>query len=221
MSQQSRGSFSWFDTVLGTAVVLQVGLLAWQLWSRDWGGYDLGYEPEQPIAFSHRLHSGEMQISCVYCHPAARTSRWAGTPPPSLCMNCHRFVQARLGAVREEEKQAAAEGRPPRRIFSEEIAKLYKAMGVDQDLNAVSPGEPIRWVRIHRLPDFVRFHHGIHDAAGVPCQSCHGSVEQMERVRQVVTLSMGWCVQCHRDYHGRPAGERILQPSLDCSSCHY
>ncbi|HRV07482.1 MAG TPA: cytochrome c3 family protein [Acidobacteriota bacterium] len=211
----------WLDVVLVLGIAVSVIILTIQLWSVPWGGYDYGYEPPQPIAFSHRLHSGDMKIGCLYCHPAARTAALAGVLSPSQCMNCHRFVQARLGAVQEEERTAQAEGRPPQRQFSVEIAKIYAALGLNQDQERVGPQEPIRWIRVHRLPDFVRFHHGSHWASGVTCQECHGVVEQMERVRQVQSLSMGWCVQCHRDWQGRLQGDRRLQPSLDCSGCHY
>src|SRR5690606_9460674 len=139
-------------------------------------GNDQGYEPEQPIRFSHRLHAGEMGIDCLYCHSGADKSRHAGIPAASTCMNCHKFVTAPLGAVREEDERAAAEGRSPRRVVSPEIRKIYDALGLDEQLarDQSRPQKPIEWVQVHNLPDFVFFSHSAHVNAGVECQTCHG-----------------------------------------------
>jgi hypothetical protein len=165
-------------------------------------GNHQGYEPVQPIAYSHRLHAGELQIQCQYCHFGADKSRHAGIPPANVCMNCHKFVTAPLGAVRAEDELAEKEKRAPRPVVSAELRKLY---------DAVEHTSPIAWTRIHSLPDFVYFDHRPHVHAGVACQQCHGPVESMERVRQAGDLSMGWCVNCHR---GRNA-------STNCSTCHF
>ena len=150
---------------IGVAVfVIGSGLIAWEL-SRV--GINQGYSPIQPIAFSHKLHAGDNKIPCLYCHYAARTSRHAGIPPASVCMNCHNLV----------EKQTA------------EIEKLKES---------VQEQRPIRWIKVHNLPDFVYFNHSQHVLSGVACQRCHGSVERMERIEQVAPLNMGWCLQCHR-----------------------
>lgn len=181
------------------------------------------YEPEQPLAYSHRLHAGELQVPCLYCHFGAERSRHAGIPPANVCMNCHTVVTAPMGAVRAEDEAAAREKRQPRRIVSAELAKLYAAMGLDgqqQPDPALSP-RPIRWVRIHNLPDFAYFDHRPHVKAGVECQTCHGPVEQMERVRQVQPLSMGWCVNCHRDVNAGGVHGKPVYASIDCVSCHY
>jgi hypothetical protein len=182
-----------------------------------------GYEPVQPIAYSHRVHAGDLQIPCLYCHFGAERSRHAGVPPASVCMNCHRFVTAPLGALRAEDEQARLEGRPPRRLVSPELKKLYLALGLDDQMRpdpAVRPS-PIAWVRVHSLPDFVAFDHRPHVAAGVACQTCHGPVETMERVRQVASMSMGWCVNCHRESTAQGIHGRAVQASTDCARCHY
>jgi len=174
------------------------GLAGWEL-SRV--GIHQGYAPAQPIAFPHKVHAGDNQIPCLYCHYAARTSRHAGIPPESLCMNCHSML----------DKQTT------------EIEKL---------LEAVAQQRPIQWVKVHNLPDFVYFNHSQHVLSKVACQRCHGPVEQMDRVAQVSPLTMGWCLDCHREHAHLPAGDfqRSLltlsqkpKPAagLDCASCHY
>lgn len=195
-------------------------------------GNDQGYEPVQPIAFSHRLHAGELAIDCQYCHYPASSGPVAGIPPASVCMNCHEAVTAGSAAQQAERALALAEGREPRPVISAELRKLYDALGLDEDRKPV-PGavpEPIRWVRVHNLPHFVAFDHSIHVARGIDCQACHGPVETMERVRQVPTLSMGWCIDCHRanqrDGFGAidPALGHPRHPfhvSTDCSVCHF
>jgi len=186
-------------------------------------GIDRGYEPPQPIAFSHRLHAGEMQISCLYCHSGAESSRYAGVPAASTCMNCHKFVTAPLGTVRAEDELAKREKRQPRRIVSPEIQTLYDAMALDTKLQpdpARTP-HPIAWTKVYNLPDFVYFDHRPHVHAGVTCQTCHGPVETMERMRQVPNLAMGWCVNCHRDATRNGVAGRTVAASIDCSTCHY
>jgi hypothetical protein len=182
-----------------------------------------GYEPAQPIAFSHRLHAGEMQIACVYCHSGAERSPRAGIPSASVCMNCHRTVSAPLAEVREEEEQARKEKRKPRLLVSPELRKLYDALGLDEKLQPEpkkSP-RPIAWTRVYNLPDFACFDHRAHVGAGVACQRCHGPVESMERVRQVGSLSMGWCVNCHREATQTGVAGKKVSPSIDCATCHY
>jgi len=186
-------------------------------------GNNEGFEPVQPIAYSHRLHAGELGIECMYCHSGAERSRHAGIPAASVCMNCHRFVTASRSAVRGEELAAEEEGREPRRVISPELAKLYTAFGLNRNLQpdpSLEP-RPVEWVRIHKLPDFAVFDHRPHVFAGVPCQKCHGPVETMERMRQFRSLSMGWCVNCHRDPQAAGIGPANLQASIDCSACHH
>lgn len=209
--------------VLLAAIAITASLLAARANAVRLPGDHTGYEPAQPIAYSHRLHAGELQIPCLYCHSNASKGRYAGVPAASVCMNCHSYVTAPLGAVREEEKQAASEGRPARPVVSPELRKLYDALALDESLKPVAgrTAAPIRWIRVHNLPDFVYFDHRAHVGAGVECQTCHGPVETMERVRQVSDLSMGWCVNCHRESARTGFGGRSVRPSIDCSTCHY
>jgi hypothetical protein len=210
-------------TTLTLLAALLLGLFALvpKLMELRLPGNDEGFEPNQPIAYSHRLHAGELGIDCQYCHSGARRSRYAGIPSASVCMNCHRFITASRSAVRAEEMLAEEQGREPNRVVSPELAKLYTAFGLGPDLlpdPALEP-RPIEWTRIYSLPDFAVFDHRPHVYAGVACQKCHGPVETMERVRQVRSLSMGWCVNCHRSPQG--AGVAVAQASIDCSACHY
>ncbi|HWP84144.1 MAG TPA: cytochrome c3 family protein [Terriglobia bacterium] len=185
-------------------------------------GNQQGYQPEQPIRFSHRLHAGELEIGCLYCHGGAERSRNAGLPAASLCMNCHKFVTAPLGSVRAEYAAAEKERRPARLIVSPEIQKLYDAVGFNPTQPAAwGARSPIAWNQIYNLPDYVRFDHRPHVTAGVACQSCHGPVETMERVSQVPDLSMGWCVNCHRDATQNGVNGKPAKATLDCAACHY
>ncbi len=193
-------------------------MLAWRL-----PGNNQGYEPQQPIAFSHRLHAGELQVSCLYCHAGAESSRHAGIPASNVCMNCHRFVTAPFGAVREEDQLAQKDKRPPRRLVSPELQKLYDALalGAGLETDRLRRSSPIVWTKVHNVPDFVYFDHRAHVTVGVACQQCHGPVETMERMRQAETLSMGWCVNCHRQANQTGIGGKHVQASLDCVTCHY
>ena len=185
-------------------------------------GNHQGYEPEQPIAYSHRLHAGELRIDCLYCHYGAERSRHAGIPSASVCMNCHANVTAGFDAVLAERERAQAEEREPERIVSPELRKLYDALALGEDLEPTGePGTPIEWARVHNLPDFVYFDHRVHVARGVACETCHGPVQSMERMRQFSDLSMGWCVQCHRDNAAVPGGPLEAHASTDCAACHY
>jgi len=186
-------------------------------------GNQEGYEPEQPIAFSHRLHAGQMQISCLYCHYGAETSKHAGIPAGSICMTCHRFVTAPQKDLLPEILEARIGKRTPKPIISPELQKLYDALGLDEKLqpDPKKKATPIKWVRVHNLPDFACFDHRSHGRAGVKCDHCHGPVETMDRVRQFSDLSMGWCVNCHRESGKAGIEGKAVRPSTDCSTCHH
>jgi predicted CXXCH cytochrome family protein len=186
-------------------------------------GNQRGYEPTQPIAFSHRLHAGEMQISCLYCHSGAESSRAAGVPAASTCMNCHKYVTASLGAIREEDDLAQKEKRAPQRIVSPELQKLYDTLALDEKMrpDPNKQATPVGWVKVHNVPDYVYFDHRAHVNAGVTCQKCHGPAESMEQMRQVEDLSMGWCVNCHRDVNAAGVRGKPVHASIDCATCHY
>jgi hypothetical protein len=186
-------------------------------------GDNQGYEPDQPLAYSHQLHAGTLQIACLYCHSSADKSRHAGIPSMNVCMNCHTGVTASTAAIKQEEDAAAQQQRPSRPVVSAELRKLYDAMGLDEALAPV-PGrapKPIAWKRIHKLPDFVYFDHRAHVTASVRCQDCHGPVETMARLRQYETLSMGWCVNCHRHVNETGIAGQPVHASIDCVTCHY
>ncbi|HTE55259.1 MAG TPA: cytochrome c3 family protein [Kofleriaceae bacterium] len=165
-------------------------------------GMQQGYSPAQPIAFSHKLHAGDNQINCLYCHYGARTSRHAGIPSSSVCMNCHSML----------EKQTVA------------LERVKEAVQLQRPL--------VSWVKVHNLPDYVYFNHSRHVLKGVACQRCHGQVEKMERIEQAMPLTMGWCLECHREKAGIPTSSleraarrfsRVPEPATgtDCASCHY
>ena len=233
---------TFLTLVLVTALAFSLLVLVPKFTAYALPGNQRGYEPAQPIAFSHRLHAGELQVQCLYCHSGAERSRHAGIPATTVCMNCHRFVSAPLGAVRAEDAAAKKEGRETRRVVSPEIQRIYDALALNDQMkpDPAKQPQPIQWIKVDNLPDFVYFDHRPHVNAGVACQKCHGPVETMERIRQVEDLSMGWCVNCHRtvdraglDGKGnftsapapaaqgsKPVTHRVYA-STDCSTCHY
>jgi cytochrome c551/c552 len=156
-------------------------------------GRQQNYQPEQPIYFSHKVHPGNNQISCLYCHGGAWDSKMAGVPSLNVCMNCHAAINEYKGEplYRENGKQVDANA---------EIQKLYSYTGYDPSSGKyTAPGKQIEWIKIHNLPDHVYFNHSQHIRAGkVQCQTCHGSITQMNEVKQFSELSMGWCINCHR-----------------------
>lgn len=147
------------------------------------GVYD-GYQPEQPIAFSHKIHAGEDKIDCNYCHSSARHSKHAGIPSANVCMNCHKAIQEGPSGT-------------------EEIQKIYDAVGFDPEKGEYIAGyeqKPIKWVKVHNLPDHVYFNHSQHVTVGkIQCEKCHGEVKELTVGKQQEPLTMGWCVNCHRE----------------------
>jgi cytochrome c2 len=149
-----------------------------------------GYQPEQPIAFSHKIHAGDNAINCVYCHSGAEKGKVAGVPTANVCMNCHKFI-----------KQGTITG-------TEEIAKIYKALDYNPETQVYGNNpKPIVWTRVHALPEHAYFNHSQHVVVGkVQCQTCHGPVEEMTVAKQFAPLTMGWCVECHRTTEVQMAG---------------
>jgi hypothetical protein len=209
--------------ILLLGLVASLLFLAARLKGFYWPGNQQDYEPVQPIAFSHKLHAGKLQVSCLYCHYGAERSQHAGFPAASLCMNCHSLVTAPREVVVQEFQEAQQARRRARRVVSPELKKLYDALGLNKKLEPDPSGKPhpIAWVKVHNLPAFSCFDHRAHVKAGVTCQHCHGSVETMDRVRQVADLSMGWCVNCHREAGENGVAGNKVQPSTDCSTCHH
>lgn len=143
-------------------------------------GLSPGYQPEQPIAFSHKIHAGINKIDCQYCHSAAEESRHATIPSVNVCMNCHKAIQEYTGGELFNGKNG-----------TEEIQKIYQA---------IEDETPIEWVKVHNVPDHVYFNHSQHVNVGkIECQKCHGPVEEMDEIYQAESLAMGWCVNCHRE----------------------
>ena len=177
-------------------------------------GVQEGYAPKQPIAYSHKVHAGDYQIDCNYCHTGVTKSKNANIPSPNICLNCHSSITSgsTTGTV--------------------EIDKIFAA---------VENNEPIEWVRVHNLPDLAYFNHSQHVVVGkLECQTCHGPVEEMEVVRQYANLTMGWCISCHRDTELNTRGngyyDRLVElheqesskpftvednGGLECAKCHY
>lgn len=182
-----------------------------------------GYSPKQPIAYSHRLHAGELGIDCKFCHSAAESGRHAGIPSSDVCMKCHRYVTASFNETQQEMDLADKEKRKPVAVVSEELKKLYDALALDEKFQLVEDATPqsIPWVRVHNLPDYVTFNHQAHVNVGLACQKCHGPVESMERVEQHATLSMGWCVNCHRDATRDGVNGQKVNASTNCTVCHH
>jgi mono/diheme cytochrome c family protein len=178
-------------------------------------GVEQNYEPVQPIPFSHKLHAGDNKINCNYCHTGAYKSKQANIPSVNICMNCHTHI-----------KEGPKYGK-------EAIGQLVKAY---------EAGTPVKWVRVHNLPDLAYFNHSQHTVvAGIECQKCHGPIEEMEVVRQHSPLTMGWCINCHREtavnakdnayydkllkVHADSKKKGDMKAAdigaLDCSKCHY
>ncbi|MES2520983.1 MAG: cytochrome c3 family protein [Bacteroidota bacterium] len=173
-------------------------------------GIHQGYAPEQPIQFSHKLHAGQYQINCNYCHTGVYKGKGANIPSANICMNCHN-------AIKRE---------------SPEIQKIYRSLEKD---------EPIQWVRVHNLPDLAYFNHAQHtNVGGLECSNCHGDIAKMEVVQQRSTLTMGWCIDCHRktdvNAKGNAYYDKLVElhnsehkeplkvqniGGLECSKCHY
>ncbi|NNE70469.1 MAG: cytochrome c3 family protein [Rhodothermales bacterium] len=187
-------------------------LFVWYFFSPEYT--DVGYAPEQPVAFSHRLHAGELGVNCQYCHTQVENAAHSNVPATQTCMNCHNQIRT-------------------------ESLKLLPVR------ESWATGASIPWVKVHQLPDYAHFAHNVHITNGVSCQTCHGRIDQMEVVELVEPLSMGWCIECHRQpelylrpneevtnmEYVQPADfverniERIrienIQPPTNCSACHY
>ncbi len=205
-------------------------------------GIDQGYAPIQPIHYSHKIHAGDNKIECKYCHSSARVSKHSGIPSLNVCMNCHKSIYEYTGNPEGPSPDDLANGYT-NEFYTGEIKKLYKAVGWDEE-NQKYTGEsqPVEWVRIHNLPDFAYFNHSQHvSVAGIQCQTCHGPVEEMEIMYQYSPLTMGWCINCHRETNIKIEGNEYYEAihaelskkygvenltaammgGLECGKCHY
>lgn len=155
----------------------------------------IDYQPTQPIFYSHKVHAGINQINCLYCHGNAWESKTAALPATNVCMNCHKTIQKYNGEPLFDSRGNQVDG-------TAEIQKMYKFAGFDPakpDAWDPTKAQPIPWIKIHNLPDHVYFNHSQHIRVGnVQCQTCHGEITAMDEVKQFSELSMGWCVNCHR-----------------------
>jgi len=198
-------------------------------------GIDQGYQPIQPIHYSHKIHAGDNKIECKYCHSSARVSKHSGIPSLNVCMNCHKSIS--------EVAEGTATADYSKDFYDGEIQKLYKAVGWDPNAQEYTgKTEPVKWVRIHNLPDFAYFNHSQHvTVAGVECQKCHGPVEEMEIMYQHAPLTMGWCINCHRETNVKVSDNEYYEKihkqlskkygvdkltaaqmgGLECGKCHY
>lgn len=198
-------------------------------------GVDQDYAPIQPIHYSHRIHAGSNGIDCNYCHSAARVGKSAGIPSLNVCMNCHKSVS--------EVAETTATPEYSKEFYDEQIQKLYTAVGWDSETQSYTgKSQPVKWVRIHNLPDFVYFNHSQHvTVAGIECQTCHGPVEGYEVQKQFAPLTMGWCIDCHRKTDVKMEGNAYYAKiheelskkygvdkltaaqmgGLECGKCHY
>ena len=189
-------------------------------------GVQQNYQPKQPIAFSHKIHAGQYEIDCKYCHTGVLKGKQANIPSPNICMNCHSQI-----------KEGTNTG-------TGEIAKIYAAVGFDPNTASYTgKTKPIEWVRIHNLPDLAYFNHSQHvNVGGIECQTCHGPIQEMEVVKQYSLLTMGWCIDCHRktdvnsqgnayydklnELHTAAKGKGSKMKvedigGLECAKCHY
>ena len=186
-------------TVMGLLAVLALyGIWNWLMWV----GVYKGYQPEQPIYFSHKIHAGENKIDCQLCHSSAKYGKVSEIPSVNVCMNCHKGIAEYKGKYIEEGKDRA--------FYTAEIKKIYEAAGWDEGSQSYTGKiKPIEWVRIHNMPDFVYFNHSQHVVAGeqtimkakkvdVVCKACHGQVQEMDKVQMANNFTMGWCIECHR-----------------------
>jgi len=169
--------------VIAVAAVLGVTSIVGAVWYWFSPWYtDVGYAPEQPVAFSHELHAGTLDMDCRYCHNTVEQAAMAAIPPTETCAGCHAVVRADSRKL-EPVRRSFVEGTP-----------IYKP-----DPNDPTTPAEFGWVRVHMLPDYAYFDHSVHVSAGVGCEECHGRIDTMERVTQAKPLSMAWCLDCHRD----------------------
>jgi hypothetical protein len=184
-------SLNKLPQIAGAASVLAlpgIVFLAWYYFSPLYT--DVGYEPVQPVPYSHRLHAGQMGMDCRYCHVNVERAPMAMVPPTQTCMNCHSVV----------------------RTQSAMLAPIRESCGWDGKACDWSKGKPMEWVRVHKLPEYVFFDHSVHVSAAVGCVECHGRVDQEERVRLQKPLSMGWCIECHRDVKEKQGASQFIRP---------
>ena len=225
-----------YRPLVGIVGLLLLAFLSVAMWdSASSLGRQQGYAPEQPIAFSHKVHAGINKIDCRYCHVGAERGKAAVIPSLSVCMNCHYNIQGVTGT----------DPNYPKAIYDKEIAKIYSYIGFNTEtMKYEKEPVPIEWTKIHNLPDHVYFNHSQHvKVAGLECQTCHGQIQEMDVVQQMENLSMGWCVNCHRTTNVNFTTNEFYKPyevlheklkngemdavkaedigATECQKCHY
>ncbi len=210
--------FAGFFKSKGFITVISIIFVCWgarACWNNlFYVGVEQGYRPAQPIPFSHKLHAGQYKIDCNYCHTGVTKGKQANIPSLNICMNCHSQI-----------KKGAQYGEAA-------IAKVVQAY---------ESNTPVKWVRVHNLPDLSYFNHAQHvKVGGLECTNCHGQIDTMEVVHQHAPLTMGWCINCHREtkvngkdnaYYAKllEAHSQVSKKDLkvadigglECSKCHY
>jgi len=203
--------------------------------------WEVGYMPEQPVAYSHKIHVDKLGMDCRYCHTNVEKSNYSNVPSTTTCMNCHTVVDSKTGYL---QKAVSPDGTSASAHWeNENLQRLREAHAKE---------EPVPWRRVHKLPDYVQFNHASHIKAGVSCYSCHKRIDQMPVVYQAESLSMGWCLECHRapeesmvdtqmvevtnlgeverllarPDHAEKMGQRVAErlrkaPPQTCFACHY
>lgn len=169
-------------TALAVGLTAGLGGVVWGTWYYATPDYmEVGYEPLQPVDYSHHIHAGKLGIDCRYCHTHVDESRHANIPDTNTCMNCHQ-------------------GKDEEAYLNPDLWRAHKEnKSLSRVRAAYASQEPIRWRRVHKLPDYAYFNHAVHVHAGVSCVSCHARVDQQAVVRQSEGMGMGWCLDCHRD----------------------
>lgn len=224
----------WREWARGNKKLIAVCLILMTVFGSVKGWYVLAgigisqnYQPDQPINFSHKIHAGNMNIACIYCHSGAEKSKTAGVPSANVCMNCHKFI-----------KEGKTTGKT-------EIAKIYAALDYNPETQKYGDNpKPIQWVRVHNLPDLAYFNHSQHvKVGGIQCEKCHGDVKEMGVAKQFAPLTMGWCIECHQQTPVNTAGNKYYDNfhslhfnkhdkkdtimtvekmgGTECAKCHY
>jgi len=216
-----------FTVALIIGGVLVAGYLATCVYASILPGtINIGHQPRQPVPFSHKIHAGTLKLDCRYCHNTVHVSGTAAVPPTSTCGNCHGGNRVKPGTA---------------------LGVIYpESEALTPVRTSLETGNPVEWLRVHDLPDFVYFNHSVHINRGVSCVSCHGRIDKMEVVTQVEPLSMKWCLDCHRNptefirdpelvtqldftppdgetfaSYGATWVEKLdIQPNTSCSTCH-
>ena len=185
-----RNFFEWVLSPMGRIAVLITALSVFSL--AAFGLYQTQTPPEQPIHFPHNLHV-RLGVQCLYCHPGALRGPSPGLPTQTKCWGCHQQIE---------------------KTFDPNFPELSEKL-----VGYIERNEPIPWVPVAQVPDFVHFTHRPHIAAGLNCENCHGDMTQVEIAENPQVLNMGWCLNCHKTRFANDPEK--LTKLTDCGTCHY